>query len=157
MGGKRGLIAPLSQQAMDLGFDGLMIESHCCPDCALSDKDQQVTPETLAKILASLVVRDVVNAADGLDLLREQINQIDTELMELMARRMKISKEIGEYKKDHKMPVLQTRRYDDIINQWAMSATQLGLDDDFVKSVYRLIHEESVRQQLEVLNGSDAN
>ncbi len=157
MGGKRGLIAPLSQQAMDLGFDGLMIESHCCPDCALSDKDQQVTPETLAKILASLVVRDVVNAADGLDLLREQINQIDTELMELMARRMKISKEIGEYKKDHKMPVLQTRRYDDIINQWAMSATQLGLGDDFVKSVYRLIHEESVRQQLEVLNGSDAN
>ena len=152
IGGKRELVAPLSQQAMDLGFDGLIVESHCDPDSAWSDKSQQVTPEVLNFILNMLVVRDTTQTTESLTLLRQQIDQIDNDLLEALSKRMRISREIGQYKKEHSMPVVQTGRYDDILNSRAAAAEELGMNGDFMKTVYQAIHEESVRQQIEVLN-----
>lgn len=152
IGGKRELVAPLSQQAMDMGFDGLVVESHCDPDSAWSDKSQQVTPEVLNFILNMLVVRDTTQTTESLSLLRQQIDQIDNDLLEALSKRMRISREIGQYKKEHSMPVVQTGRYDDILNSRAAAAEELGMNGDFMKTVYQAIHEESVRQQIEVLN-----
>ena len=152
IGGKRELVAPLSQQAMDMGFDGLIIESHCDPDSAWSDKSQQVTPEVLNFIINMLVVRDTTQTTESLTLLRQQIDQIDNDLLEALSKRMRISREIGQYKKEHSMPVVQTGRYDDILNSRAAAAEELGMNGDFMKTVYQAIHEESVRQQIEVLN-----
>lgn len=152
IGGKRELVAPLSQQAMDMGFDGLIVESHCDPDSAWSDKSQQVTPEVLNFILNMLVVRDTTQTTESLTLLRQQIDQIDNDLLEVLSKRMRISREIGQYKKEHSMPVVQTGRYDDILNSRAAAAEELGMNGDFMKTVYQAIHEESVRQQIEVLN-----
>lgn len=152
IGGKRELVAPLSQQAMDMGFDGLIVESHCDPDSAWSDKSQQVTPEVLNFILNMLVVRDTTQTTESLTLLRQQIDQIDNDLLEALSKRMRISREIGQYKKEHSMPVVQTERYDDILNSRAAAAEELGMNGDFMKTVYQAIHEESVRQQIEVLN-----
>ena len=152
IGGKRELVAPLSQQAMDMGFDGLIVESHCDPDSAWSDKSQQVTPEVLNFILNMLVVRDTTQTTESLTLLRQQIEQIDNDLLEALSKRMRISREIGQYKKEHSMPVVQTGRYDDILNSRAAAAEELGMNGDFMKTVYQAIHEESVRQQIEVLN-----
>lgn len=152
IGGKRELVAPLSQQAMDMGFDGLIVESHCNPDSAWSDKSQQVTPEVLNFILNMLVVRDTTQTTESLTLLRQQIDQIDNDLLEALSKRMRISREIGQYKKEHSMPVVQTGRYDDVLNSRAAAAEELGMNGDFMKTVYQAIHEESVRQQIEVLN-----
>lgn len=152
IGGKRELVAPLSQQAMDMGFDGLIVESHCDPDSAWSDKSQQVTPEVLNFILNMLVARDTTQTTESLTLLRQQIDQIDNDLLEALSKRMRISREIGQYKKEHSMPVVQTGRYDDILNSRAAAAEELGMNGDFMKTVYQAIHEESVRQQIEVLN-----
>ena len=152
IGGKRELVAPLSQQAMDMGFDGLIVESHCDPDSAWSDKSQQVTPEGLNFIINMLVVRDTTQTTESLTLLRQQIDQIDNDLLEALSKRMRISREIGQYKKEHSMPVVQTGRYDDILNSRAAAAEELGMNGDFMKTVYQAIHEESVRQQIEVLN-----
>lgn len=152
IGGKREMVAPLSQQAMDMGFDGLIVESHCDPDSAWSDKSQQVTPEVLNFILNMLVVRDTTQTTESLTLLRQQIDQIDNDLLEALSKRMRISREIGQYKKEHSMPVVQTGRYDDILNSRAAAAEELGMNGDFMKTVYQAIHEESVRQQIEVLN-----
>lgn len=152
IGGKRELVAPLSQQAMDMGFDGLIVESHCDPDSAWSDNSQQVTPEVLNFILNMLVVRDTTQTTENLTLLRQQIDQIDNDLLEALSKRMRISREIGQYKKEHSMPVVQTGRYDDILNSRAAAAEELGMNGDFMKTVYQAIHEESVRQQIEVLN-----
>lgn len=152
IGGKRELVAPLSQQAMDMGFEGLIVESHCDPDSAWSDKSQQVTPEVLNFILNMLVVRDTTQTTESLTLLRQQIDQIDNDLLEALSKRMRISREIGQYKKEHSMPVVQTGRYDDILNSRAAAAEELGMNGDFMKTVYQAIHEESVRQQIEVLN-----
>ena len=152
IGGKRELVAPLSQQAMDMGFDGLIIESHCDPDSAWSDKSHQVTPEVLNFIINMLVVRDTTQTTESLTLLRQQIDQIDNDLLEALSKRMRISREIGQYKKEHSMPVVQTGRYDDILNSRAAAAEELGMNGDFMKTVYQAIHEESVRQQIEVLN-----
>ncbi len=152
IGGKRELIAPLSQQAMDLGFDGLIVESHCDPDCAWSDKSQQVTPEVLSYILNMLVVRDTQSTTESLAILRRQIDTIDNELIELLARRMRVSRDIGQYKKEHNIQVLQAGRYDDVLRSRMKLAEQLDMSGEFMKTVYQAIHEESVRQQIEVLN-----
>lgn len=151
-GGKRELIAPLSQQAMDMGFDGLIIESHCEPDCALSDKSQQVTPDVLQFILSTLVIRDTVQSTENLSLLRRQIDDLDEELVELLAKRMNVCREIGRYKKEHGMPVVQNSRYDQLLNSRIEQALQVGLGKDFMREILESIHGESVRQQIEVLN-----
>ena len=99
-----------------------------------------------------LVVRDTTQTTESLTLLRQQIDQIDNDLLEALSKRMRMSREIGQYKKEHSMPVVQTGRYDDILNSRAAAAEELGMNGDFMKTVYQAIHEESVRQQIEVLN-----
>lgn len=151
MGGRRDLIAPLSQEAMDLGFDGLIVETHCNPDCAWSDKNQQITPETLAEILSKLVIRDT-NNTELLAELRCEIDRIDTEVLALLSRRMQISRDIGNYKKEHGLSVLQAQRYNELLDDRAKRGAELSLDQDFVKAVLRTIHDESVRLQIEIIN-----
>lgn len=150
IGGKRELIAPLSQQAMDLGFDGLIIEAHCSPDCAWSDKAQQVTPEALAYIIRNLVIRDESITTESLTELRSQIDRIDDQLLELLTRRMRVSRDIGQYKKEHNMPILQTQRYEELLARRADQAEQMGMDREFMRTVLQAIHEESIRQQMEI-------
>jgi chorismate mutase len=152
IGGKRELIAPLCQQAMDLNYDGLIIESHCCPDNAWSDKDQQITPDILSYILNLLVIRDTKQTTENLTELRQQIDELDNELLAILAKRMRVSKEIGQYKKEHNMPVLQTIRYDEILEKRISLAEKMGIGTSFMKTVLEAIHEESIRQQIEVLN-----
>lgn len=150
--GRRELIAPLSQQAIDMGFDGLIIESHCDPDCALSDNSQQITPEVLNYILSTIELRDTSQSTENLSMLRREIDRIDNEIIDLMSRRMQVAREIGSYKKEHRMPVVQIGRFDDIMKNRVDSATQMGMSPEFARSLYAAIHEESVRQQIEVLN-----
>ena len=152
IGGKRELIAPISQQAMDLNFDGLIIESHCSPDDAWSDAAQQITPDVLELILSTLVIRDMHQTTENLISLRRQIDAIDNELFEMFAKRMRVSREIGVYKKEHNMPVLQATRYDEIIKKRMDVSEGLGLSGEFSKKILEAIHEESIRHQMEVIN-----
>lgn len=152
IGGRRDLIAPLCQQAMDMGFEGLIVESHCNPDCAWSDAKQQIQPDVLDFILDRLVVRDSQEATESLNALRKQIDELDNTLMNLLTKRMRISREIAEYKKQHNMRVVQTGRYNEILDKRGAQGTLCGMDTDFVKKVYEAIHEESVRQQMEIIN-----
>lgn len=151
IGGKRELIAPLSQQALDMGFDGLIIESHCNPDCAWSDAAQQVTPEVLHIILASLVHKSQKQSTESLSLLRREIDRLDNELLEVLAKRMQVSRDIGQYKKEHRMPVVQAGRYNDVIRTRCGSGVEMGMGEEFLKTILLAIHDESVRQQIEIL------
>ncbi len=152
IGGRRDLIAPLCQQAMDLGMDGLIIESHCNPDEAWSDASQQVTPDILDYILGLLVVRDTKQSTESLSALRKQIDQYDDQLIELLAKRMRVSREIGMFKKEHDMTVLQTGRYTEILEKRGAQGALCGIGADCIKEIFEAIHEESVRQQLEIIN-----
>ena len=152
MGGRRDLIAPLSQQAMDLGFEGLMIESHCNPDSAWSDAKQQVMPEVLDFILDRLVIRDSVEVTESISQLRKQIDELDNNLMDLLTKRMRISREIAQYKKLHNMTVVQTARYSEILDKRGVQGVLCGMNADFIKTIYEAIHSESVRQQIEIMN-----
>lgn len=153
IGGLRELIAPISQQAIDMGFEGLIIESHCDPDCAWSDKSQQVTPDVLNYILNTLVVRATSQTTENLNLLRQQIDELDNDLIEVLSKRMRVCREIGQYKKEHHMQVVQTGRYDDILKSRIKLAEEMGMSGDFMKTVLQAIHEESVRLQIEIING----
>ena len=119
IGGKRELVAPLCQQAMDLGFNGLIIESHCNPDCAWSDAAQQVTPDVLDYILNLLVIRKETQSTENLSELRKQIDECDNNLIQELAKRMRVAREIGTYKKEHDMTILQTGRYNEILENAA--------------------------------------
>ena len=152
IGGTRELIAPLCQQAMDLGFDGLIVESHCEPDKAWSDAKQQVTPDVLDYILSLLVVRSESVTTEGITMLRKQIDELDNQLMDLLAKRMRVCREIGQYKKEHNMTVLQTARYNEILEKRGAQGALCGMGAKFVKKIFEEVHEESVRQQIEILN-----
>lgn len=153
IGGKRELIAPLAQQAMDLNYDGLIIESHCDPDCAWSDKDQQVTPDILDYILNMLVIREgETQTTESLSELRKQIDELDDQLVELLSKRMRVSREIGTFKKEHNMQVLQASRYSEILDGRIKQAEKFGIDGDCMQKILEAIHEESVRQQIVILN-----
>ena len=152
IGGRRELIAPLCQQAMDLGFDGLIVESHCDPDKAWSDAKQQVTPDVLDYILSLLVIRDETVTTEGIVQLRKQIDEIDNQLMEMLSKRMRVCREIGHYKKEHNMTVLQTSRYNEILDKRGAQGALCGMAPEFVAKVFENIHEESVRQQIEIIN-----
>lgn len=152
MGGMRELIAPLSQQALDMGFNGLIIESHCNPDEAWSDAKQQLTPEVLNFILHTLVIRAEKETTENLTLLRQQIDRIDNELLEILAKRMEVSREIGRYKKLHRMPVVQATRYNDVIATRVKAGEAMQMDKEFMKTILLAIHDESVRQQIEIIN-----
>lgn len=152
IGGKRDLIQPLSQQAMDLNYDGLIIETHCDPDSAWSDASQQVTPDRLKEILDSLVIRNGKQSTEDLSDLRRQIDELDDQLLELLAKRMRISCEIGTFKKEHNMIIVQTDRYDEILNKRIKQAEEMNMNPEFMRVVLEAIHEESVRQQVDILN-----
>ncbi len=152
IGGKRELIAPLCQHAMDLNFDGLMIESHCKPDDAWSDAKQQVTPDVLCHILNELIIRKETQSTENLNELRQQIDECDNEIIEILSKRMRICREIGTFKKEHDMTILQTTRYSEILNKRGMQGTLCGMDANFIRQIFEAIHEESVRQQMEIIN-----
>lgn len=154
MGGKRELIGPISQQALDMGFNGLIIESHCNPDCALSDAKQQVTPDSLNLIINTLVLRQTKQSTENLALLRQRIDECDNELLEVLSRRMAVAREIGQYKKEHNMQVVQAQRYSTMMSQRHNQAEELGMSGDFIETVMQAVHEESVRQQIRVINSN---
>ena len=152
IGGRRDLVAPLCQQAMDLGFDGLIVESHCDPDKAWSDAKQQVTPDVLDYILSLLIVRDKSQVQEGIIQLRQQIDDLDNQLMELLAKRMRVCRQIGQYKKEHNMTVFQASRYNEILEKRGAQGALCGMSPEFVATVFESVHEESVRQQIEIIN-----
>lgn len=152
IGGRRDLIAPLCQQAMDLGMDGLIVESHCSPEQAWSDASQQVTPDILDYILSMLVIRDKADGGDSLSTLRKNIDEIDNDLIDLIAKRMRISRQIGEYKKEHNMTIVQSKRYTEILDKRGAQGALLGIDAECIKGIFEHIHEESVRQQMQIIN-----
>lgn len=155
IGGKRELIGELSQEAMDLGFDGLIIEAHTCPDKAWSDASQQITPAELKKIIDKLVLRSAKigdTPRNELDELRIQIDAIDNKLLDTFKERMEISEAIGRYKYENNITILQTRRYDEIMRDRRERAESRGLDADFITEIYEKIHEESISRQSKIMN-----
>ena len=152
IGGKRELVAPLCQQAMDLGFDGLIVESHCNPDGAWSDAAQQVTPDILSYILNMLVIRKDKQTTENLNELRSQIDECDNNIIEILAKRMRVCREIGTFKKEHGMTILQTGRYNEILEKRGAQGEACSMSADFIRHIFEAIHEESVRQQMEIIN-----
>ncbi|MBQ3634514.1 MAG: bifunctional 3-deoxy-7-phosphoheptulonate synthase/chorismate mutase type II [Bacteroidales bacterium] len=153
--GDSELILEVSQQAMDLNFDGLIIESHECPARAWSDAKQQVTPQHLKMILDDLVIRDAQigdKPRTELDELRQKIDLLDKQIIESLAARMKISESIAKYKYENGITILQSKRYDEILQNRRQTAVQNNLDADFVTKIYEDIHEESVSRQNSVMN-----
>ena len=148
IGGARHLVAPISQQALDLGFEGLIIETHCAPDEAWSDAAQQITPDVLADIVKSLTLKTANNGAEEIALLRTQIDELDKQLLELLGERMSISRQIGKYKKQRNMTVLQSIRYNELLKSRCEQGKIYHLSCSFVESLFENIHEESVKQQL---------
>jgi chorismate mutase len=151
IGGSRTMIHKLSQQAMDLNFTGLIVETHCSPDEAWSDKDQQITPAALKEVIDNLIIRDTIQTTEDLSVLRNQIDDLDNELLQLLAKRMRVSREIGHYKLEHNMPILQTKRYDEILKDRAYQGERMEMSGEFVKQVLESIHSESVRQQMVIM------
>lgn len=151
MGGSREYLRELSQRAMDLGLEGLMIESHCSPQCALSDAAQQIEPPALQALLESLIVRDATSPdeefRENLNRLRERIDVIDENLIRELAERMKVSAEIGAAKKAHNVAIIQAGRWEKVLEKVDAAARQYGLDPKFVRAIFDAIHEESVQKQ----------
>ncbi|MBR1889070.1 MAG: bifunctional 3-deoxy-7-phosphoheptulonate synthase/chorismate mutase type II [Alloprevotella sp.] len=151
MGGNKNLIGELSQQALNLGYDGLMIEAHIHPDQALSDSSQQLRPQQLAKILSKLVVRQSQIQPNELEVLRHKIDELDETLLSMLAERMQLSRQIGQYKKTENITVFQNDRYGDVLQHYTLWAERCGLSKEFAKQLFENIHAESVRQQIEIL------
>lgn len=147
MAGKASLVPGLSQTALNIGFDGLMVEAHYLPETALSDKQQQLSPEELAELNSNLVIR-TETATDNLSGLREEIDGIDSQLIDLLARRMNVSKAIGEVKQAGNLPIIQPERCAEVLASRSAECVKLGLDEEFSHKLFGLIHDESVRQQL---------
>lgn len=154
--GNRELLPFISQKALDLDMSGLMIESHINPDAAWSDAKQQVTPAALAKIIEGLVARtpstDNKSFKDTLSILREQIDQLDDEIMSKLAARMKVSEKIGQYKKENNVTILQVNRWEEIIKTRVTMGKAMGLDEGFTRDLLRLVHHESIQVQTRVMN-----
>lgn len=156
IGGKREYLFDISQKAFDMGMEGLMIESHCDPSCALSDKEQQLTPADLGQLLSRLVIRNA--SADNkqfenqLELLRSRIDAIDTELLETLSSRMEIVKQIGEYKRANNVTALQIGRFSELMEKRVKLGERLNLDPHFVQQIFQHIHEDSVRMQTDILD-----
>ena len=155
MAGDRKYLQELSQRAMDLGLDGLMVESHCNPACALSDAKQQLTPHELQNLLESLVIRENTsdNEAykDGIEALRARIDVIDDNLLKLLAERMDVSRRIGRYKKEHNVAIIQAGRWDALLAAMVARAREKGISEEAITAIMNAIHDESVKVQNEVL------
>ena len=154
MGGTRELIYPLSQQAMDMGFDGLMIETHINPDKAWSDAKQQVTPEVLGDILHKLVIRQPhlpENEFHTLHELRAKVDRIDDYIIEMLAERMGLSEQIGQFKKEHGLAIHQSERWAAIVKRALGNGKTGGLTEDFILKLFQQIHNESIIHQGKVM------
>ncbi|MFN0032546.1 MAG: chorismate mutase [Flavobacteriales bacterium] len=154
--GRRDLLLQVAQRALDLGMNGLMLESHITPDQAWSDALQQITPEALSNLLDNLQVRatstEDVQFANGLLALRSRIDKIDEEIIQLISDRMNITREVGRYKKEHNITILQVERWKEIIATRSMLAERLGLSAEFTEKYLEQIHKESIRTQTKVMN-----
>ena len=154
--GRRDILQATSQKAIDLDFDGLMIESHIDPDNAWSDAKQQITPERLAEMLSAISWRkeDVPSESyhAALDKLREQINHIDDELMQLISQRMSIAEKIGEYKRNNNVTILQATRWNEVLEKALQRAGKVGLSDEFITRYMDAIHMESINRQNKIMN-----
>uniref|UniRef100_UPI003217C57D chorismate mutase n=1 Tax=uncultured Draconibacterium sp. TaxID=1573823 RepID=UPI003217C57D len=154
--GSREYLLEISQKAFDMGMDGLMVESHRDPSCAMSDAAQQLTPADLGKMLDKLVIRNEnANNPDfenQLDVLRNRIDAIDAELLEMLASRVEIVKQIGEYKRDNNVTALQINRWTQLMENRIGLGNRLDLNETFVKILFQLIHEDSVRMQTEIMD-----
>lgn len=160
IGGTRDLIYPVSQKAIDLDFDGLMIETHRDPDNAWSDASQQVTPKRLAEILNEVKIKksttDAEEVNSKLDTLRGKIDRLDNELLEVLSQRMGVVNEIGDYKRDNNLTVFQASRWIDIFQNRPEQAAKLGLSKNFMEQLFKLVHDESIRLQTAVVNTEKA-
>jgi chorismate mutase len=154
--GNRSLLQSVAQKSIDLDFDGLMLESHIDPDNAWSDAKQQVTPERLLELLNDLVWRYESTTEQefitALATLREQINQVDDELLTLLGQRMKLSDKIGEYKKNNNITILQTNRWNDILERAFKKGDALGLTKEFITKYFDAVHLESIHHQNKIMN-----
>lgn len=154
MGGTRDMIYMLSQQGMDMGFEGLMIESHINPDKAWSDAKQQITPERLGQILGQLIVRQPKTDEDGLKSLhdlRARIDRIDDYIIELLSERMGISEEIGTFKKENRLAIHQSERWAQIVKRALEKGKTGGLTEEFILKLFQQVHNESIRHQSSVM------
>ena len=154
--GNRSMLQSVAQKSIDLDFDGLMLESHIDPDNAWSDAKQQVTPERLLELLNDLVWRQESTTEQefitALTTLREQINQVDDELMTLLGQRMKLSDKIGEYKKENDITILQTNRWNEILERAFQTGEKIGLSREFITKYFDAVHLESIQHQNKVMN-----
>lgn len=155
--GRRDLIFDLSQRALDLNFDGLMIETHWDPDNAWSDAKQQVTPARLVEIMNDLKIRKKTTDEKGyqteMETLREQIDVCDQGILDALGKRMKIAESIGQLKKDNNVAVLQNKRWNEILDTMKAEGNQRSLSEDFITRVFKAIHQESINHQEKVING----
>ena len=149
IGGNRNLVASISQQAMDMNYDGLMIECHIDPERALSDKAQQLSPVALKEMLQHLIVRDNHQPQDSLKIFRSRIDELDENLINILSERMVVAGKIGRYKEEHNMPVLQSLRYGELVERLKAKALELNLNEEFIQALMEIIHKESVRIQLD--------
>jgi len=154
--GRRDVLQDVAQTAIDLDFSGLMIESHIDPDNAWSDAKQQVTPERLAEILGAMVWRHESSTekefVTALASMREQINQLDDELLQILGQRMKVADKIGEFKKANDITILQTRRWNDILERAMVKGEKFGLSREFITKYFDAVHLESINHQNKIMN-----
>jgi chorismate mutase len=157
IGGRRDLIFDLSQRALDLNFDGLMIETHTTPDKAWSDAAQQVTPSRLVQIMEDLRIRKETDPEEAynrdLNTMRAQIDVVDSQLIELLGKRMKVADTIGGLKRQKNVAVLQSKRWNEILGKMVLDGDEKGLSEEFILRIFKAIHQESINHQEKVING----
>jgi len=156
IGGARMYIHEISQKALDLNFDGLIIESHIDPTTALSDSAQQITPNELNELLSRLILRNPdpndPKLLDTLGELREQIDVYDEHLLDLLEKRMTVAEKIGQYKKENNITILQSLRWDEIIKRAINKGAAKGLSAEVIDGIFKAIHQESINRQMKVMN-----
>jgi len=150
------LLMPLAQKAMDLNYDGLMIESHVDPSRAWTDAKQQITPAELKELLNSLTIRNrAAIDEDAMLAFREQLTQTDESIIQLLKNRMRISEQIGEFKKDKNHVILQANRWEEALRRNVLKASAEGISEEFVTQLFKLIHQDSIRIQSDILSKDD--
>lgn len=154
--GRRDILLDVAQKAIDLDMDGLIIESHIDPDKAWSDAKQQITPEKLGEMISSIIWRrEDVNSEEyhaALEKLRQQINHLDDELMQILGQRMKVAEKIGEYKKNNNITILQTNRWNEILERAFQKGEKLNLSKEFITKYFDAVHMESINHQNKIMN-----
>lgn len=154
--GRRDILQEVAQKAIDLDFDGLIVESHIDPDNAWSDAKQQITPEVLSQMIDQMIWRkeDIISEElhVQMDKMRAQINQLDDELLQLLGQRMKVADKIGQYKKDNNITILQTNRWNAILERAFVKGAQLGLSQEFITKYFDAVHMESINHQNKIMN-----